>query len=577
MTEPAPTIWLEALYPPDIARLYRDRGYWRDQTIPEFLREKCHQYKNREAVVGASAQATVGREGDALVRLTYRQLEQEGQAAAQGLIEQGVKPGDGVLLQVGNTVEYLIYLLGIFWAGALPIFCLPQHRHHELLHFAQKTRPSAHVFSATAEQGAYQDSYEAYSSQLRADGLTPPQIIDISQPLPPVKNKQLDLPACAVNTESAYKSEHIAFLQLSGGTTGASKLIPRSHADYLYSVRESVKICQLTEDDRVLIVLPCAHNFTMSSPGILGAIEAGATIVLAADPSPQTSFSLIESEKITRVALVPPLAQAWLASAQRRHPDLSSLQVMQVGGAKLLPSVARSIMSQLGVRVQQVFGMAEGLVNYTRPQDPDDLLATTQGKPISPDDQVRIVDDHDTPVSEGESGHLLTRGPYTIRQYFAEEHANRSSFTADGYYRTGDLVRQHPSGYLEVTGRAKDQINRAGEKIAVDELEELAVRHPKVHDAVALGIPDENVGERIAMVLVPAAESGSGPTALEMRQHLLDCGLAAFKIPEKFKIINRFPLTNIGKISRRDLRSSLQELFQEENNDPARNLTQPTG
>lgn len=565
MTKPAPTIWIKALYPPDTARLYRDLGYWIDQTIPEFLREKCHQHKNREAVVGHTARLAAENPGNALVRLTYHQLEQEGQAAAQRLIEQGVKPGDGVLLQVGNTVEYPIYLLGIFWAGALPIFCLPQHRHHELLHFARKARPTAHIFSTTAEKGTYQDAYDAYSNELRADGITPPRIIDISQPLSPAKNGDPDFPAGAVNTESAYKSEHIALLQLSGGTTGTSKLIPRSHADYLYSVRESVKICQLTGDDRVLTVLPCAHNFTMSSPGFLGAMEAGATVVLAADPSPQTSFSLIESEKITRVALVPPLAQAWLASAQRRRPDLSSLQVMQVGGAKLLPSVARSIMSHLDVRVQQVFGMAEGLVNYTHLQDPDDLVATRQGKPISPHDEVRIVDDYDAPVGEGAPGHLLTRGPYTIRQYFDEEYANQSSFTVDGYYRTGDIVRKYPDGYLEVTGRAKDQINRAGEKIAVDELEELAVRHPRIHDAVALGLPDEKVGERIAMVLVPVAEKGPNPTAQEMRQHLLDCGLATFKIPEKFKTIGQLPLTNIGKISRRDLRSSLQELFQKEN------------
>lgn len=550
-------------YPEEFARRYRERGYWLPQTIPQFLHEVCTQYEAREAAVGfRHEQAEVSEPGrEERVRLTYGELAELGQNAARRIREQGVCPGEFVLLQLGNTLDYLVYLVGIFWAGARPVFCLPQHRHHELLHFSRKVQPAAHVFSSLLEGGACREAYETYARVLEREGLRVPCAIDVAVPFAGDTGSNASGLWEEPKALSSQASDEVAFLQLSGGTTGVSKLIPRTHADYLYSVRESAYICQLEPADRTLLVLPCAHNFTMSSPGILGALYAGSTLVMAENPSPQTSFQLIEREKISRVALVPSLAQAWLASAQRRQPDLSSLRLMQVGGAKLLPTVARRIMSEFGCQLQQVFGMAEGLVNYTRLDDPVELIVNTQGRPISPDDEVRIVDNNDCPVPRGTAGHLLTRGPYTIRGYYREESANRYSFTDDGFYRTGDLVKQHDDGSLEVIGRAKEQINRGGEKIAVDELENLALEHPAIRDAVALGVPDEALGERVVMVVVLSDSANDNLSPRDVQDYLRVRGLATYKIPDQVRVFDELPLTNIGKVSRRDLRATLQEIF----------------
>src|SRR5262249_42970404 len=161
--------------------------------------------------------------------------------------------------------------------------------------------------------------------------------------------------------------------------------------------------------------LPVSHNFTMSSPGVLGVLHAGGRIVLAPRPDPATVLPLIAAERVTITAVVPPLALLWLegVEAAAEQPDLTSLAVLQVGGAKLVDPVAARIGPGLGCRLQQVFGMAEGLVNYTRLDDPDEIVLQTQGRPISPDDELRIVDDRDEPVPAGEVGHLLTRGPDT--------------------------------------------------------------------------------------------------------------------------------------------------------------------
>ena len=553
------------LIPESFAAKYREAGYWIDQTIPEFLLDACRAKPHFPALVALS-HAQLDEDGKPQqIRLSYGELEAAGRAAAARLVQAGVQPGDRVLLQLGNTAEYLVYLLGIFWAAALPVFCLPQHRTTELVHFATRTDAAAHVFSSLTPGADFTALHEDVAAELRKNSLEPPVAIDVAEPLTPLTEEELAeefVPGVIQNTEKTRASEQVAFLQLSGGTTGISKLIPRTHAAYLYSVRGSVDICKLNNNTTMLVVLPAAHNFTMSSPGILGVMCASGKLVFAADPSPQTAFHLIEMEGVTTSALVPPLAQAWVASAEKRGVSLPSLQTLQVGGSKLAPAVAGKIESVLGCTVQQVFGMAEGLVNYTRSTDPIEMRLRTQGYPISPDDEILIVDDQDQPVKRGESGHLLTRGPYTIRGYYLEENANRYGFTEDGFYRTGDIVRLVAGKYLEVTGRAKDQINRNGEKIAVDEIEELALTHPDVFDAVVLGIPDETVGERVGLVIVPqeGVDLGENPRRT-MHEFFTSKKLADFKIPERVQVLQELPTTNVGKISRRELRAKLAEIF----------------
>ena len=553
------------LIPESFAAKYREAGYWIDQTIPEFLLDACRAKPHFPALVALS-HAVLDEKGKPVqVRYSYGELEAAGRAAAKRLIEAGVQPGDRVLLQLPNIAEYLVYLLGVFWASALPVFCLPQHRLSELSHFATRTDAAAHIYSSKTAGTNFTQLHEELTEALREAGeVAPPVGIDASVPLEPLSEEELAepfMPGVIQNTDSTRASEQVAFLQLSGGTTGVSKLIPRTHAAYLYSVRGSVDICRIHANTTMLIVLPAAHNFTMSSPGILGAMCASAKMVFAGDPSPQTAFRLIQMEGVTFTALVPPLAQAWAASAERNPVEIPSLRTLQVGGSKLSPAVAGTIAQALEVEIQQVFGMAEGLVNYTRRDDDPYLQFNTQGRPISPDDEVLIVDDNDQPVARGESGHLLTRGPYTIRGYYLEENANRFGFTEDGFYRTGDIVRWNGPN-LEVTGRAKDQINRNGEKIAVDEIEDIALAHPDVFDAVVLGLPDDTVGERVALVLVPkpGASFGENPRRT-MHEYFSAAQLADFKIPERVEVMDELPTTNVGKISRRELRVLLADML----------------
>jgi 2,3-dihydroxybenzoate-AMP ligase len=206
--------------------------------------------------------------------------------------------------------------------------------------------------------------------------------------------------------------------------------------------------------------------------------------------------------------------------------------------------------------LQQVFGMAEGLVNYTRLDDPEDTIINTQGRPISPDDEILIVDDNGNPVAPGETGYLLTRGPYTIRAYHNNPAANARSFTEDGFYRTGDVVRMTPEGYLMVQGRATDHINRAGEKISAEEIEDHLLAHPQVFDAAVVSVPDEFLGERSCAFIIPKDDK---PRAIELKKWIRSRGLADFKVPDQIVFVDRFMETAALKISRKELRAQLRE------------------
>ncbi|MCQ4117852.1 (2,3-dihydroxybenzoyl)adenylate synthase [Rhodococcus tibetensis] len=531
-------------FPASFAEKYRRAGYWTDETFQQFLGARAAEFGDAVAVVGPDA---AGVESS----LTYRELADRADRVAAGLFDLGVRSGDRVVVQLPNIVEYVEVIFAIFRLGALPVFALPAHRDHEISYFCTFTDAAAYI--VTDRHAGF--DYRELARQVVSASEHPPTVIVAGDAQEFVALEELRSPA-PITLESPVDAESVAFLQLSGGTTGVPKLIPRSHADYLYSVRESARICGVDERTRMLVVLPAAHNFPMSSPGILGVLHAGGRVILAPDPSPDTAFTLIEREGVTMASLVPPLALAWLAAADRTERDLSSLEVLQVGGAKFAAEAAKRVRPELGCTVQQVFGMAEGLVNYTRLDDPESTLVSTQGRPISPDDEVLVVDDHDVPVPAGTSGHLLTRGPYTIRGYYRAPEHNSTAFTEDGFYRTGDIVRLTDDGYLVVEGRAKDQINRGGEKVAAEEVENHLLAHPCVADVAVVSMPDPYLGERSCAFVVVLGEQ---PKAAELKKFVRSRGLAEYKVPDKVVFVEEFPVTGVGKISKSELRRALEK------------------
>ncbi|WUO17376.1 AMP-binding protein [Streptomyces sp. NBC_00289] len=526
-------------WPAEFADRYRSRGYWAGIALGELPAMWARRFGDCIAVVA----------GDR--RWSYAALEERINRMATGLQRLGIGPGDRVVLQLPNVAEFVEIFFALFKLRAIPVVVLPAYRRSEVTYVCQHTEAVAYI---VPDRHAGFD-FPTLASEVQSSVPSLKHVIVVGESKGRLSADEVRAePGEAETRWQVADPGDVAVLHLSGGTTGTPKLIPRTHDDYLYGARAGAELCGFTHSTVYLCSLPVAHQFSLSAPGVLGTFLNGGRVVLSPNSAPDTTFPLIEQERATVAALVPPLVEAWLSAAAQASADLSSLEVLQVGGAKLKPDLAQRVRPGLDARLQQVFGMTEGLLNFTRLDDPDDLLFTTQGQPLSPDDEIRVVDDDDHDVLPGEPGNLLVRGPNTIRGYYRAPNHNKAAFTPEGFYRTGDVVQQIPTGHLVVVGRAKDQINRGGEKIAAEEIEYHLLAHPGVAEAAVVAMPDAFLGERVCAYIVPSdCPAAPGQLVNFVRSR----GLAEYKLPDRIESIDALPRTAVGKISKQKLRDRI--------------------
>ncbi|MBA0195864.1 (2,3-dihydroxybenzoyl)adenylate synthase [Pectobacterium brasiliense] len=533
-------------WPEELAQRYRDKGYWIGLPLTDAWERHLATQPDAVAVVCGERQ------------WSYRELDRQSSALASRLTESGLRCGDTALVQLPNVAEFYLTFFALLKMGVAPVNALFSHNKLELLSYATQIEPR--LLIASAEHPLFGNGEFLDRLQTQVPCLQTVVMLGDS-PLGHSLSDWLQ-PCTSTSQYQPSASGQVAFFQLSGGSTGTPKLIPRTHDDYYYSVRRSVEICELTPQTRYLCALPAPHNFPLSSPGSLGVFYAGGRVVLAPDPGAMTCFPLIERHQVDITSLVPPAAALWIQAAEQFGGALRSLKILQVGGAKLSETVARRIPAVLGCQLQQVLGMAEGLVNYTRLDDSDEHIFTTQGYPMSPDDEVKVLDIDGNPVPRGEAGLLATRGPYTFRGYYRSPEHNARAFDSEGFYHSGDVVQMTEDGYLRVVGREKDQINRGGEKIAAEEIENLLLKHDGILHAALVSMPDPVMGEKSCAFLVVSDPSLK---AITLRKYLRNQGIAEFKLPDRFEMIDTLPVTPVGKIDKKLLRQRIQTQLSTQN------------
>lgn len=521
-------------FPADRAAAYRAAGHWAGRTLDTILSGGARRWPDRVAVLDALPGSV----------LTYAELDERADRAAAGLRGLGVTPGDRVLLQLPNGCPFAVALFGLLRARAIPVMCLPGHRAAELAHFAAVSQATGLLIADTANGF----DYRAMARDLLGDQPALQHVIVDGDPGPFISWAQLcdSVPHRSPGPPADPGSP--ALMLVSGGTTGTPKLIPRTHEDYVFNATASAEVCRLSPDDVYLAVLSAGHNFPLACPGLLGTMSVGAATVFGTDASPEAAFDAIARHGVTVTAVVPAVAKLWAQACDWEPVPPKTLRLLQVGGSKLEPEDARRVREALTPGLQQVFGMAEGLLNYTRLNDPAEVIEHTQGRPLSADDELRVVDPAGELVAPGEEGELQVRGPYTFNGYFRAERDNERCFDRAGFFRSGDLVRRRPDGYLVVTGRVKDVICRGGETIGAAELEEQVRSHPAIWSAAAVPVPDPYLGEKICLAVV---FTGVPMTLAEVNAYLDGRGIAAHARPDMLVPMSSLPTTPVGKIDKR--------------------------
>jgi 2,3-dihydroxybenzoate-AMP ligase len=527
-------------FPPEYAARYRARGYWQDRPLHAEFGDVFRRYADRVAVL------------DGEERITYRQLDERSTLMARNLADLGLGAGDRVVVQLPNTAIFCYLYFALQKLGAIPVLALPSHRYREISQFVSISDATACAVPARHKDFSYLDMVRRIAAdQGRSllelvqggggDGTVALEDLLVREPVTPADALHVDI-----------DPEDPAVFLLSGGTTGVPKLIPRSHNDYAFNSRLAVSVCDVRPDDVLLLALPIEHNLPLACPGLQGFLMRGATVVLSTSTAPAHVFDLVERHGVTHIHLVPSLLIRWLSDPDIGRYDLSSLRVLQSGGQRLQPETRRRSAALIpSARVQENFGMAEGLLMFVRLDDPDDVRRDTCGRPICPDDEVRLVDDDGHDVRDGEVGELAVRGPYTLRGYFRAPEHNARAFTPDGFYLSGDLLRRLPSGDYVVEGRKKDLINRGGEKISAEEIENLILAHPDVVNVACVPLPDAVLGERMCACVV--LREGAALELDELVAFLRSYEIATHKLPERFEVVPELPLSPIGKVSKKDL------------------------
>ena len=555
-------------FPPEFAARYRARGYWADRPLIAHFLDAFDQFADRVAVIDDTGSAT------------YAELAQASQRVALNLLDLGLQPRDRVVLQLPNTRLFASLYFGLQRIGAIPIMALPSHRYRELRQFVGLSGAVAAAAPATAgetdfaelhrrvgaehpglrlsilqgEAGSAADREAGSAADREAEGVPGRIGLEELHERRPVSHTAADLARIAAGIDPCDP----AVFQLSGGTTGIPKLIPRTHNDYAFNSRLAVSVCDVRAGDVLLDMLPIAHNLPLACPGLQGFLLSGATVYLSRSRRGPDVFAVIDRHRVTHIHVVPALAIQWINHPAAGDFDLGSVRVVQSGGQRLQPETRlRAERVFRNVTVQENFGMAEGLLMFVRLDDPREVRLETVGRPICPDDEVRLVDQDGADVPDGEVGELWARGPYTLRGYYNAPEHNQRSFSPDGFYRSGDLMWRHPSGNYVVAGRTKDLINRGGEKISAEEVENLILGHPAVLNVACVPVPDAVLGERMcACVLL---RPGLRLTLPELTEFLLAEEMAKHKLPEQLAVLDALPLSPVGKVAKKRLAEMLAD------------------
>lgn len=528
-------------FPPEFAARYRAKGYWRDQSLAQEFDVVYKRFADRTVLIDGDRQ------------FTYAELDRVTSNLALNLLEIGLKPLDRVVPTLPNVHEFVLLYFALQKIGAIPIAALVTHRYAEISQFVSLSGATTCVYPEASGNFSFSpiiDRIQAENAALRIRiVLGTPQAGEHS--LRDLIDRPAKLP------ESTLKAIHIdptdpCIFQLSGGTTGIPKLIPRTHNDYAYNSKAAAAVAKVNAESVLLLVLPIAHNLPLACPGIQGFMFNGAKVVLHSNTRPAEMFALIQKHKVTHLKVVPALLIRLINDPNIGDYDLSSLKMIQSGGQRMQPEV-RAKTRQLipGVFVQENFGMSEGTLMFVRTDDPEEVKLETCGRPVCADDEVKLLDEDDREVAMGEVGELTVRGPYTLRGYFGVPEYNARQFTSDGFYRSGDLMRMHPSGNYVVEGRKKDLINRGGEKISAEEIENLILMHPAVQNVACVPMPDANMGEKMCAFVI--LKRGHSLSLKELVDFLLTKEIAKFKLPERLEMLSDFPVSTFGKVSKKAL------------------------
>ena len=527
-------------------------GSWFRGTAGDLLRSAGIAVRDKAAVI------------DDTGALTFGELDARSESVAAALIESGLRPGDRALFQVGSNSQIFVALYGCFKAGVLPVCSLPQFREIEIGQLVERTNPKAYFVQAdihpTFDQLAFAQRMCAASPGITHLIVINGEAGSGEYALDEMADRYPVAQARAITNPWDPDPEDLIQLQLSGGSTGLPKVIPKFHGEYLGSVTALGRRFGIGENDVTLWALPLIHNAGMLYVVMPTVMERRTAIVMSRFEI-RSFLEAIGKHRVTFTGSIGPVAARILEVDDIERYDLSSLRQF------FALTQAVNVERHTGIPSSNMFGITEGMYCVSSLEDPLQARHESVGHPIDPANVIRLLEpESEIDVAPGGIGELTFRGPHIFTGYFNDPDADAGSFTSDGFFRTGDLMRAiviDGVARYAFEGRLKDNINRGGEKFGAEEVEHLIARHPSIADARVVAMPDKHYGEK-ACAFLTIRPGKTAPSLAELGDFLLGFGLAKYKLPERLETIAEFPLTRVGKVDKVALRADIARILRRE-------------
>jgi non-ribosomal peptide synthetase component E (peptide arylation enzyme) len=532
-------------------RRHLESGAWLPITAGESLREAASEVPDKLAVIAEDG------------TYTFRELDTLSESLAAGLIETGLRPGDRAVFQIAAVKEIFVALFGCFKAGIVPLCTLPQYREIEITSLGERSGATAYFVqtdvSASFDQLAFARSMMHAMPTIRHLFVTRGEAADALS-IDTLARKYDAWTAREIVRPHDPSPDDVIMFQLSGGSTGLPKVIPRFHSEYLGSALWLARAYELDSDDIGMWALPLIHNAGMLFIVIPTAVTRRTNVILGSFDV-EKYLATISRHKVTFTGSIGPVAPRIVEYPRIGDHDLSSLRQF------FTLSRADALEAHVGIVSGNMFGITEGLLLASAPSAPQEARHRGCGRATSPGDEIRLL----KPGSEeqaafGEVGELAFRGPSKLVGYFADPKANEAAFTSDGFFRTGDLLRAFEvNGVIGYSfeGRIKDNINRGGEKIGAEELENLIAAHPDVLDSRVVAMPDKIYGEKVCAYVVPKPGRAT-PNVKSLGEFLLQAGIAKYKLPERIESSAAFRVPRVGNVDPAALRADIARKLADE-------------
>lgn len=536
-------------YKEEDAAEYNKNRWWAGLTIGDILDRAADIHPNKEAFVDNSSQ------------ITYAQARDSANRLAIGLLDKGVKPLDRVLVQLPNWNEFVFVYFALQKIGAIPVLLIDRYRQFEINRLIKLTGARAWIVASKYRKTDYIPVIN--DVLLESSGIKQVFVVREKKEDSPfvriedlIKGTQLSQNNMSRLEQIKPDPMQVAHMGPTGGTTGSPKIVPRTHNSLVTCVDYCSRCWDQSIEDINLIAGPIGHDLSFTK-GFLGSVVTQGKVVFLDTTTDEDICQTIEAEKVTSIIWVPALAQRMLQYEKLGDYDLSSLKKMHSAGAASHPDLVYSVIHKLNMKFYNGYGATEGMTTITRTIDEMDTICSTVGRPTCPYDRYKVIGFNEEALSVNEEGELVVKGPGVFTGYYNNPDENKKAFTKDGFFKTGDVAKINKEGYITLTGRIKEMINRGGESISTKEIEGLIIEHPQVASVAVVPMPDPKLGERACAYIETTSQSKL--TFDDIIAFLKSKQASVLQLPERIEFIDIMPHTPAQKVDKTYLKKDIEK------------------